>query len=79
MEVTAALAGATGWVGTHRAEHKAGRLSSDRVSRLEALEFHWDLRSAKWEKSFSQLKAHRAQFGDCRVPDKWPENLQLAT
>ncbi len=65
------------WVGKQREFQKAGKLSADRVARLEALGFEWDAHIANWEANFSALEAYKAQFGDCSVPSVWPENTSL--
>lgn len=67
------------WVGRQREVHKAGVLPSDRFARLEALGFEWAPHAADWETKFLELEAYKARFGDCRVPQKWPENPSLGS
>jgi len=62
------------WVGGQRKAFNSGKLPPDRVARLEALGFEWEVLAADWETSFSALEAYKARFGDCRVPANWPEN-----
>jgi hypothetical protein len=42
------------------------------------LGFTWNAREATWEKGYAQLKQYQEQNGDCRVPQNWLENPQLA-
>ena len=42
-----------------------------------ALGFEWDILANDWENSFAALTAHKAKYGDCRVPAAWPENPSL--
>ena len=65
------------WVSNQRTGRKAGKLSADRVARLEALGFEWDLRATDWDNNFATLAAYKAKHGDCRVPNVWPPNPSL--
>jgi superfamily II DNA or RNA helicase len=65
------------WVSNQRTAYKAGELSSDKVARLAALEFEWDLYAFDWENKFAALATYKAQHGDCSVPLRWPENPAL--
>jgi Helicase associated domain len=51
-------------------------LSQDRVDRLEAIGFQW--RVAKpavgWDKRYQQLIDYKNQFGDCNVPQSYPQD-----
>ncbi|MCH7864568.1 MAG: helicase associated domain-containing protein, partial [Proteobacteria bacterium] len=67
------------WVATQRKDHKRGRLSDDRIARLEEIGFVWDTLEAAWEEMFTALLAYKDAHGDCNVPNRWPENLQLGT
>jgi len=66
------------WVGVQRAREKRGALSLDRKARLTALGFVWAPIDDAWEKMFAELKRYRDEHGHCNVPQKWPENPQLA-
>src|SRR5262245_34025372 len=75
-----------------RQQRKAGKLSADRVARLEQIGFAWAAstanRSARvaesnkarsaWKNRFDELLAYKRAHGDCDVPDKWNENKKLA-
>ena len=65
------------WGSVQRRTQKAGKLSSDRVARLEALGFEWELLANDWEANFVALAAYKAKHGDCRVPQNWPQNPAL--
>ncbi|MCZ6840535.1 MAG: helicase associated domain-containing protein [Alphaproteobacteria bacterium] len=63
------------WVTAQRS--RRGKLSPDRVERLEALGFEWDPSSASWEKRFSELVRFKEEHGHCDVPARWGENPEL--
>jgi hypothetical protein len=65
------------WVGHQRSNYSKGRLLTDRVSRLEAIGFEWDLLKADWERNFDALKAFHAEHGHCRVPRRYKANNRL--
>ncbi len=72
------------WVSAQRMSFKKGRLSEDRIKRLEDIGFVWNLISytpsrASWEEMFAALKEYKNAHVYCNVPDRWPENKQLAT
>jgi hypothetical protein len=66
------------WVSTQRMFKKRGKLSPDRVERLQSLGFVWDVREAKWLAMLAELKRYKERFGDCNVPINWKDNPQLA-
>jgi hypothetical protein len=65
------------WVGYQRYVYKKGKLSAERVARLEALGFEWDPVTADWEALFQALVAFKENQGHCRVPAKSSENPEL--
>ncbi len=67
------------WVSQQRQRRKSETLHPERQRRLDKIGFDWraDSRKGDWSTRFEQLKAYKAQFGDCRVPMKWEENPQL--
>ena len=67
------------WIGNQRHRRKSGSLSADRIQRLEALGFEWELDAARWEEMFSCLVQFKERHGHCNVPDKWRENAQLGS
>ena len=56
------------WAGVQRIARNKGKLSQDRLMRLDAEGFSWDPRSQKWEMSFKLLEQFRKRAGHCRVP-----------
>ena len=55
------------WVATRRLEHKAGRLSPERVQQLDALGFVWDQIADDWTRAVSALRAFVAEHGHALV------------
>ena len=76
------------WVGVQRVSRNKGKLSKDRLMRLDAEGFSWDPRSQKWEMSFKLLEQFRKREGHCRVPQglkvdgvnlgSWVNHLRMA-
>jgi superfamily II DNA or RNA helicase len=65
------------WLDVVRQSRKRGRLSSDRIARLDALGVAWDVRKTAWEAMFQALVAFKAQHGNCWVPQIYPESPRL--
>jgi len=65
------------WVSDQRHVYKKGRLSEERVARLEALGFEWDPFTADWEALVQALVAFKENQGHCGVPTRWGENPEL--
>jgi hypothetical protein len=66
------------WATNQRISKKSGKLSEDRIRRLEELGFVWNTRDTAWEERFAALVNYRDRSGNCNVPQNWPENPQLA-
>jgi hypothetical protein len=54
-------------VSHQRTAFKSGRLSPDRIARLETLGFEWDPFEADWEESFQEMVTFKTDHGHCRV------------
>jgi hypothetical protein len=54
------------WCSNQRA--RKGQLSPERIARLEAIGFYWDVDAAVWEKMFAELVAYKKVHGHCNVP-----------
>ena len=65
------------WVGVQRKCFKKGKLSEDKIARLEELGFVWDVREEEWEKNFLKLQRFQEEHGHCKVPQKYPQNPSL--
>ncbi len=56
-------------------------LSEAQVEKLDSLNVDWNMaisRDHRWELMFQRLKDYREKYGDCRVPQKWHKDPQLA-
>jgi len=67
------------WVNFQRVHFKQGKLSEDRISRLEALGFVWDQRDAAWEEMFLALVKFKEKEHHCNVSDRWADDPSLAS
>lgn len=56
------------WVENQRRFNSRGKLSSDRIQRLNSLGFEWSLRAIEWLKNFEALNIFQAKHNHCRVP-----------
>ena len=55
-------------------------MTTEKISDLESLGFQWSVRESRtpWETRLSELKEYRKEFGNCDVPNNWPENQPLS-
>ncbi|MBF0628482.1 MAG: helicase associated domain-containing protein [Magnetococcales bacterium] len=65
------------WAEEQRRLRDKGTLSPDRVARLEALDFVWDLKKARWEEGWQAFLQFVARVGHGKVPDPHPESALL--
>jgi superfamily II DNA or RNA helicase len=56
------------WVGNQRAFKRRGRITPERIARLEAIGFRWDPPDAFWDEQFRVLAAFARGEGHCNVP-----------
>mmetsp|Transcript_24709 Transcript_24709/g.42269 ORF Transcript_24709/g.42269 Transcript_24709/m.42269 type:complete len:449 (-) Transcript_24709:164-1510(-) len=57
-------------------------LTAERIRRLESVGFTWSVRPepvSTWNKKFQELKAYKATYGNCMVPQRYQANSQLGT
>jgi len=66
------------WVPKQRLLNKKGKLSADRVKRLEALGFVWDVKEVLWRERLAALRAFKERYGHCNVPQKFQDDRALA-
>jgi hypothetical protein len=59
------------WVSNQRKDYNKDKLSTERIQRLEAIGFVWDILEAAWEEGYQHLVAYKAEYGDCNVPDSY--------
>lgn len=65
------------WTCAQRKFYQTGKLSQERIEKLDAIGFAWDLHQAYWMKRYEQLKEFKKRFGTTRVPWGWEENHKL--
>jgi hypothetical protein len=58
------------WVMVQRQAYRNGKLTTERITKLENIGFEWDPHKAKWETFFEELKMFKRENGHCRVPPK---------
>ena len=71
------------WVSNQRQEQRTGKLSPDRLDRLEAIGFPWQEqvqreREDHWGEMYGQLLTFRQTYGHCRVTPKTAPSQLLA-
>lgn len=66
------------WVFTQREFWKNGKLSEDRIKRLDAAGFEWNILETNWKELLSALLKFKEINGHCNVPRAWPENPELS-
>jgi hypothetical protein len=67
------------WVMTQRQMCRKGKLSQDRVQRLEAIGFIWCRQEHAWNEMYQRLVRYKSVHGDCNVPSEWKEDPQLGS
>jgi hypothetical protein len=67
------------WVNKQRTRKMRGRLSRDRIRRLDELGFAWAPFQEAWENMFRQLLAFKKEHGDCNVPQRYRTNPALGS
>jgi hypothetical protein len=73
------------WVKTQRkeyrlqAEGKISNMTLFRVQELDSLDFEWDIYGTAWKDRLSELADYRRIQGHCNVPQRYSENIKLAT
>ncbi|NGZ06842.1 MAG: hypothetical protein G8237_10850 [Magnetococcales bacterium] len=66
------------WADKQRKEKELKKLPSERIKRLDAEGFVWDLAAAAWDEMCEVLRQHWLKYGHGKVPKEWPENPTLA-
>ncbi|MGI8967035.1 MAG: helicase associated domain-containing protein, partial [Limisphaerales bacterium] len=67
------------WANAQRAAKRHGKLNDERVGRLNEIGFVWNPIATTKERMFTALMQFRHERGHCNVPQRWPDNPQLAT
>ncbi len=60
------------WILSQR-RHNKGALNAEKIQRLNALNFLWDVRSDLWEKHFAALSSFHKREGHCIMPALYRE------
>ena len=62
------------WVDTQRQFYKKEKLSQERTTQLEGIDFNWSVRKKnedqKWEQRFNELAVYKKKNGNCNVPQR---------
>ncbi|MFD3002008.1 helicase associated domain-containing protein [Pontibacter toksunensis] len=66
------------WTRWQRKLFYQGRLSPERIDRLNAIRFPWSVQDGYWMQMYRSLLNFRELFGHTRVPFRWEANPQLA-
>lgn len=66
------------WVFTQRVFWKNGKLSKDRIKRLEEAGFEWNILETNWNEMFSVLINFREKYGHSNVPRSWHKDPELS-
>ncbi|MBI3880832.1 MAG: Helicase associated domain protein [Verrucomicrobia bacterium] len=73
------------WVRTQRAQCSHGKLSPERIEKLDSIVFDWqpardvgETEKRTWDEMFARLQQYREQHGDTLVPQRWKEDPSLA-
>ena len=67
------------WVRTMRGHRRRGKLSEERIRRLDELGFSWGVQApARWESQYEALAAYQRVHGHCRVSRSTREHSRLA-
>jgi hypothetical protein len=45
-----------------------GKITPERIARLEGMGFEWDPQRAQWNQMFEKLKQFKEEIGHCKVP-----------
>ena len=67
------------WVGKQRGMYKKGRLSQDRIGKLDAIRFVWDPNDDAWEEMYQRLVVFHKRHGHCLVPNNYKDDIKLGT
>ncbi|EJK74183.1 hypothetical protein THAOC_04153, partial [Thalassiosira oceanica] len=63
------------WVSTQRQKYKKGKLSDERIARLESIDFVWDRQEQQWSDRFDELTKFLAEQSDFNVRTYQGPNL----
>lgn len=61
------------WVSEQRTSKTKGKLSADKIKRLDNIGFSWKPDEEAWEMQFQNLVSYKKEYGDCLVPQDWKD------
>jgi len=69
------------WLQNQRTKYRTGKLSDDRIEKLESIGMIWSPEELRWENGIMHAKAYFKEFGDLAVPQKYvsPDGYNLGT
>ena len=59
------------WIAYQRSRKKSGRLSAERIAKLDEIGMVWDVPSAQWEQRYAQAKVYFEENGNLDVPTNY--------
>lgn len=65
------------WAEEQRRLFDKGVLAADRIDRLNAIDFVWDLKKARWEEGFTGYCQFKEHNGHGKVPDPYLDSMLL--
>jgi Helicase associated domain len=51
-------------------------MNDEKIARLEAIGFQWDLSRSAWDKRYTELQTFKAAKGHCNVPRKYDVSVK---
>jgi hypothetical protein len=66
------------WTKWQRTLFYQGKLSKERIEKLNEIRFPWNIQEGYWMKMYEALTDFKNQFGHTKVPFQWPPNPQLS-
>ena len=59
------------WLRAQRARKRIGKLSDERIEKLESIGFHWDKNQAFWESGYNHAVAYLQEHGSLKIMPKY--------
>ena len=59
------------WLRAQRARKRIGKLSDERIEKMESIGFIWDKNQVFWEAGFDHAMAYRKEHGSLMIPPKY--------
>ena len=65
------------WLIIQRTTKRQGKISHDRLEKLDQIGFLWNPDEDYWNEMFQELIKYKEKYGDCNVPQSYPHNPKL--